>query len=108
MFRELLKLFPIRKFKISGHSMEPLLKADDKVLASYIPYFFSNPKIGDLIALISPTTQKTLIKRIKEVENDSYFITGDNANDSHDSRSFGWIRKKDIIGKVIYNSKVKI
>lgn len=33
---------------------------------------------------------------------ETYFIMGDNRNDSEDSRTFGPIEKKDIIGKVFF------
>jgi len=36
------------------------------------------------------------------VPKDSYFVMGDNRGDSLDSRNFGFIKKSDIIGKVIF------
>lgn len=47
-----------------------------------------------------------LIKRITKidpsVDGEKYIVSGDNKKDSLDSRIFGWISKKDILGKVIY------
>ena len=42
------------------------------------------------------------IKRITKIDGEKYFVSGDNEKDSMDSRRFGWIEKKDILGKVIY------
>jgi len=49
---------------------------------------------------------KFLIKRITKIDpsadGEKYFVSGDNKKDSMDSRRFGWILIKDIVGKVIY------
>lgn len=85
------------KFKIHGHSMEPHIKFGDEVLVSSIPYFFSSPKKSDIVAF--RYIDKTLIKRIDKVKDSNFFMTGDNIKDS---LKIGWIKKSDIIGKVIY------
>jgi len=86
--------------------MEPFIKNGQTVLASSIPYFFSKPKIGDIVAF--KKTEKVFIKRITKIDpsadGEKYFVGGDNKKDSMDSRRFGWILKKDIIGKVILKS----
>lgn len=85
------------KFKISGHSMEPALKYGQEVLVSGLFYLFSKPKDGDIIAFKG--SDKWIIKRIKESKADKYLVKGDNKSDS---REFGWIERKNIIGKVVY------
>lgn len=79
--------------------MEPTIKNAQTVLVSSIPYFFSKPKIGDIVAF--KNNEKVFIKRIARVENQRYFMTGDNKNDTMDSKDFGWIDKKEIVGKII-------
>ncbi len=37
------------------------------------------------------------------VDNDSFFVLGDNRDNSYDSRHFGFISKSDIVGRVIFN-----
>ena len=90
---------PLLKFKISGHSMEPTIQAGSSVLVSSFPYLLNSPKIDDIVAV--KFDGKVLIKRVGEIEKNKYFITGDNPNDSYDSRRFGMIGRRDIIGKVI-------
>ena len=88
------------KLKVIGHSMEPALKNNDVILISSILYLFKYPQINDIVAF--RFNNKILIKRIsKNIEN-KYFLEGDNSSDSYDSRKFGLIFRKDILGKVIF------
>jgi len=91
----------LQKYKILGHSMEPLLKNGDVILISGLLYLFKNPKINDIVAF-KEKNGEVLIKRIKEVKNGKLFVSGDNKNDSLDSKDFGYISKEFIIGKLIY------
>lgn len=85
------------KFRIVGHSMSPKIAEGGEVLVSSIPYFFSRPRIGDIIAFWH--FDKVIIKRIKKVREGHFLLEGDNVSDS---LKIGWIRKNDIIGKVIH------
>lgn len=78
--------------------MEPSIKFNSEVLVSSIPYILSNPKVGDVVAL--SFFNKILIKRIKKIKSSHFLLGGDNINDS---LKIGWVKKSDIIGKVIYN-----
>ena len=90
----------LRKFKILGHSMEPAIKYGNFVLVSSIPYYFSSPNKRDIVAFNHKG--KVLIKRIVRIQNEDFYLEGDNKNDSLDSRSFGKVKKSDILGKIIY------
>jgi phage repressor protein C with HTH and peptisase S24 domain len=79
--------------------MEPAIQSGSSVLVSSIPYLFNSPKIDDIVAV--KFDGKVLIKRVRDIEKNKYFITGDNPNDSFDSRKFGMIVRKDILGKVV-------
>jgi len=81
--------------------MEPFLKNGDMVLISGILYIFKNPKINDIVTF-KENKGKILIKRIKEVKNGNFFVRGDNKGDSFDSKDFGFISKRQIVGKLIY------
>mgnify|MGYP001597905152 FL=1 len=79
--------------------MEPTIVSGQTVLVSKIPFLFLKPKIGDIIAF--KKANKVLIKRIAKINGEKYFVKGDNKKDSFDSAKFGWIDKKEIVGKVI-------
>ncbi|OGH13552.1 MAG: hypothetical protein A3H50_00310 [Candidatus Levybacteria bacterium RIFCSPLOWO2_02_FULL_37_10] len=76
--------------------MSPFLKPGDNVLV----WKFAKPKIGDVVVL--KVGDRIYIKRVKEIKNQEFFLIGDNKRESIDSREFGWIDQKDIIGKVVY------
>lgn len=80
--------------------MEPTIKSGQTIFASGLFYLFQKPRIGDIVAFRQG--DKVFIKRIKKVLNDKYFLTGDNKQDSLDSRKLGFISRKQILGKVIY------
>lgn len=89
------KYSPLRKFKIQEHSMEPFLKSGDEVLV----FKFLKIKKGDVI--VFKKEKKIFVKRVSKIEDGKFTVLGDNKNDSYDSRKFGFINKKDIIGKVV-------
>lgn len=90
----------LSRFKVSGHSMEPAISAGITLLVSSISYIFKEPKIGDIV--VFSVAGKTFVKRIKKKEGQRYFLSGDNTNDSLDSRKLGWVRREDIQGKVVW------
>ncbi|MEK7168569.1 MAG: S26 family signal peptidase [Patescibacteria group bacterium] len=90
----------LSKFKISGHSMEPLFLHGDKILTTNIFYLFKSPQINDIVVFKDITN--VFVKRITKIINDKYFVSGDNQNDSLDSKDFGAISKSQILGKFIY------
>lgn len=79
--------------------MVPTIFPNQTVLVSGIPYFFILPKRGDIVAC--KKSGKVLMKRITQVTANGYILSGDNINDSMDSRSLGAIKRKAILGKVI-------
>ena len=81
--------------------MLPTVAAGKSIMVSRVSYVFRQPQKGDIIALHDPRDRKVLIKRIMKIEGKGYFVQGDNKSHSTDSRVFGMIGRKDIIGKVI-------
>lgn len=80
--------------------MEPTIGNGKLILVSKIPYLLSKPKVKDIIAF--KNKKEVLIKRIVKISADKYTVKGDNPKDSLDSRSFGFVAKNAILGKVIY------
>ena len=76
--------------------MLPDFKEGDRV----ITYNFSKIKEKDVIILNK--SHSNIIKRIKKISNNKYYVLGDNLEQSTDSRGFGWVTKKDIKCKVLF------
>ncbi|KKQ15690.1 hypothetical protein A3E66_05425 [Candidatus Daviesbacteria bacterium RIFCSPHIGHO2_12_FULL_37_16] len=76
--------------------MVPTLNPGQFVIASFLPYLFSPPKVNDLI--IFKSDKKFIIKRIIKVESEKYKVEGDNTLDSKD---FGEVDRSKILGKVL-------
>lgn len=77
--------------------MLPILKSGQDVL---VWCWFFKLKVGDLV--VFKKNGKEMIKRSQKVNDRSIYVIGNNLKESTDSRSFGWIEKSKIIGKVIY------
>lgn len=133
----------LMRFRVSGHSMEPTFRDGQMLLISSLPYFFRQPKVGDVVVIKDPRDpsrssgqgSQWLLKRIKAIHNrhsgkrsqvpdgtwrnasriplrierfwtsqndNEYFVAGDNPNSSTDSRTFGFMNKDNILGKVIF------
>lgn len=89
--------FPLSKYKISGNSMSPTFLDGDCVLAWS---WFLKLKIQDVV-VAKNRDSLIIVKRIKSINNNKYFLIGDNLKESTDSRNYGFVKKKDILGKVV-------
>lgn len=79
-----------------GQSMAPTL-AQGTVVIGVRP---RNIRPGDVVIVRHDDLDK--IKRVKEVEADKVFLTGDNFLQSTDSRDFGWLEGQSVIAKVVW------
>ncbi|MBI2051343.1 nickel-type superoxide dismutase maturation protease [Candidatus Roizmanbacteria bacterium] len=91
----------IKILRVKGESMTPTVKSGSFVFATILPYLFRKPKVGDIVVVRRGKDTKNLIKRIKKIQGGRYFVVGDNPKESTDSRTFGWITKKEIAGRVL-------
>lgn len=91
--------------KVSGSSLLPKYRDGDFVLVSKIPYLFAPIKPGEVVAF-RHTTYGTLIKQVQSVKpgGDEIHVVGTQEH-SVDSRHFGAVRKRDLLGKVIWHIK---
>jgi nickel-type superoxide dismutase maturation protease len=84
-------------FRVAGDSMLPALKDGDLVLIDRR----AELETGDIVLARHPFRQSVkIIKRIAEIlPGEKYFLLSDNPDEGTDSRSFGAISAKDILGK---------
>ncbi len=75
--------------------------AGDKLFVSGLLYRLRDPRLGDAVVVKDPRSGRLVLKNIKRINGDTYFVIGENFNKSTDSRQFGTITKNGIIGKVI-------
>lgn len=106
----------IEAYRIPSTSMEPAVRQGDCVLADKTAYHRMAPKKGDVVIFVNPDDRsKKFIKRIealpgdtvtnadgtkKEVPHGFIYVLGDNREKSYDSRQFGFIPLRDVVGKV--------
>lgn len=79
--------------------MSPSFIAGDAILVNKLSYFLSNPRAGDVVVLMK---EKFIIKRITKVKKGKIFVVGENKEESTDSRNFGWVSRRKIVGKVVF------
>ncbi len=92
----------LRLFKVRGDSLAPEYSQGDFVLVSKIPFMVSPPAPGMVIAFHQPG-YGLLIKRIESITSDGELNVSGTHPDSLDSHTFGLVRPKDIIGRVIWH-----
>jgi nickel-type superoxide dismutase maturation protease len=92
----------LRLLRIAGDSLTPEFQHGDFVLVSKIPYLFSSPTEGDIVAFRQPG-YGLLIKRIQAINPEGGVMVSGNHPDSVDSRVFGAVRPTDLLGKVIWH-----
>jgi nickel-type superoxide dismutase maturation protease len=86
-------------FIIEGDSMLPTLKTGDCVFINSD----QKPEIGDIVLFRHPYVQNVnVVKRLAEITAEGNFVVlGDNPPESTDSRNFGAILAKDILGVAV-------
>ncbi|MHB8377475.1 MAG: S26 family signal peptidase [Dehalococcoidia bacterium] len=104
---------PVMRYVVEGPSMEPAFRAGERLLVSRVAYLRRAPAAGDAVVLRDPERPgRYLLKRIaapaagQPVRDGGaagpmrFFVLGDNAAVSRDSRAFGSVTRAQIVGRV--------
>ena len=92
-------------FTVKEQSMEPWVREGDFVVVNRMSYLFSKPRVGHVVVARHPKKPSMLLlKRIVREQKDRYWLEGDCASKSTDSRHFGWLKRDFLIGKVIHRT----
>lgn len=93
-------LFFFRPIIVQGYSMSPALGNGDMLWCNTLN---RNYEINDIVVINSDSflDKKQIIKRIAAINENQVYVLGDNREESLDSREFGWIDKKLILGVII-------
>ncbi len=90
------------RFVVSGRSMEPTFCAGDCLLVLNLNLLL---KKGDVVILRDSRDDRLVLKRVAKMDDSIFFVKGDNEDFSTDSRTFGPVSKKNLIGKVLLRYK---
>jgi len=87
------------KYVCEGTSMNPTLRDGEVVLVDRE----AKIEVGDIVIARHPVEQvMDVAKRVASInERGHYFLVGDNADDSEDSRHYGAVTREYIKGKVV-------
>jgi len=90
---------PTIQVRIHGDSMWPTLRDGDCVKAETD----THPEIGNIVVAKHPWKEIHIVKRVKEILPDGFFLEGDNPDPTgtEDSHNFGPIPSASIIGIII-------
>lgn len=93
----------LRWFTIQGESLEPEFHPGDYVLAASLPGWWHRLRPGDVVVCRHPA-YGTLVKRIEKMDpaRQEVQLIGSHP-ESIDSRVFGALPRKQVIGKVIWH-----
>ena len=93
LLRAVLDKEALFRFRAKGFSMSPFIKDDDVVTVS--PLWDGSPRVGDVVAFVSPCAEKLLVHRVLCKKGDNYLIKGDIAPEPD-----GLVSRIDILGRV--------
>jgi nickel-type superoxide dismutase maturation protease len=91
----------VRRVTVEGSSMAPALEPGDRLVVVPAPRL----RPGDIVAVPDPRhPRRLLVKRVLSVDRGrrSVVVVGDNRDHSTDSRAFGPLPRRAVVGRVAY------
>jgi len=93
LLQAVLKKGALFRFRAKGFSMSPFIRDDDVVTVA--PLSRNSTRLGDVVAFVSPYTERLTVHRIVGRKGNSYLTQGDRAPESD-----GLISNIHILGRV--------
>jgi nickel-type superoxide dismutase maturation protease len=98
--------FLLRRLEVVGPSMQPTLRPGDRLLAVRLPAAWPLRR-GDLVVLHDPrhgAAAPPVVKRVVGVDGRrrQVEVAGDNPAASTDSRTYGPVDRRQVVGRVLY------
>ena len=105
-----LAFFVARRITVRGRSMAPALLPGERLLIDRLAYVRNPLSAGDVVWVAHPLQPELrMVKRLAAVPGDTlggrtlgpgeYWVLGDNTEESTDSRVFGPVRRRDLLGR---------
>ena len=91
---------PLIVRRVVGSSMQPYADNGDVVVACRFL-----PATTGSVHIIQHGN-KEIVKRVQLVSNKGYYVVGDNALRSTDSRHFGWLQRTAMVARVLFVFRV--
>lgn len=99
-----------RRATVLGWSMAPTLLPGERLLFDRLAYVRDRPRAGDIELVAHPLRPELrLVKRLvglpgevidgRTLARGEYWVLGDNESESTDSREFGAVRRRDLLGR---------
>jgi nickel-type superoxide dismutase maturation protease len=95
--------WPVRRVVVHGDSMRPALEAGDRLLVVALRLLRLRP--GDVVAVVDPRdARRVLVKWVSEIDvsNGAVTVLGDAPDASTDSRTFGPVDVRLVLGRAVY------
>lgn len=90
-------MLPVTRVRIVGPSMEPTLRNGDWWLVRRT----SSVAPGDVVLLVHPSRPDLhVVKRVVRRGDDGWWVEGDNPTASDDSRQFGVVPDRNVLGRL--------
>lgn len=102
----ILTFFPV--VQICGYSMFPTL-TDGEFYMGIRVFRKDKCKVGKIYVYRPPyesEEEKFVIKRLADIKDGKYFFLGDNADDSYDSRYYGYVDSKNVVARLLTRKEV--
>ncbi len=90
------------RYAVTGASMEPALVDGDWLIVDTAAYRRRAPRPGEIVMAKDPRLpERTLVKRVERQMPAGWWLLGDNADASSDSRIFGAVPDELLLGRLV-------